>query len=233
MTPTTPSLPPLPPLPAWQRHLPAGLPVARPNDPVDFRGQILQQFREELPAGRPPIFAGADLLQASFERADLQGADFRGAYLAQTNFAGADLARAKFDEAYFHQAHFVGVDTAAVAPRTRVRDGVTEAVPPPALPARNAGRASFRGTRFSQMSFEGLDLAGANFNGAEFSQTSFRDCDLRGADLRGSRHSLTDFTNAKLDNADLRGADLGSVRNLTRDQIAKARTDTLTRLPQY
>ena len=227
-----PSLPPLPPLPTWRRHLPAGMPTTAPAGAAnDYRGQILTQGHyagQKLPGA---VFAGTDLVQGQFEDADLTNADFRGAHLTQAHFGGADLTGTRFDEAWIHQASFVGVDTAAVAGKTRVRDGITEPISPPPLPAKNAGRASFQRTRFSQTKMEGLDLAGADFRGAEFSQSGFRNADLSGADLRDTRHHSTDFEGAKLDGADMRGADLTSARYLTDAQLATAKTDATTRRP--
>jgi uncharacterized protein YjbI with pentapeptide repeats len=228
-------LPTLPPLPAWIRHLPGDLPPPRDGGAgagADFRGRLVQPGRF---AGLPlsdAVFAGAELLQADFARADLDGADFRGADLTQADFAGADLAGAQFDEAKLHQTRFVGRDTAAVAGRTRVRDGITERVPPPPLVAAHLGQASFRGARFTQLSLDGADLAGADFAGAEFTQVTMRGADLGGADLSGTRHHSTDFEGAKLGGADLRGADLSWASNLTAAQLASARTDATTRRPR-
>jgi len=222
---------PLTPLPAWQRHLPADLPPAREGP--DYRGQILQQGRfASLPLS-DLVFAGADLLQADFARADLDGADFRGADLSQADFGGADLAGAKFDEAQIHQTQFVGADTAAVAGKTRLRDGIVLPLPPPRLTAKHLGQASFRGARVTQVSFEDLDLAGVDFSGAELSSVDFRNANLSHANLRDTRQELTDFQGARLEGADLRGADLSSVLNLTPAQLASARTDAATRLPRW
>ena len=227
------SQPPLPPLPGFSRHLPDDLPPAGtiPAD-RDFRGQMLTQVRHIEAPLRGAIFAGTHLLQATFEKAELRGADFRGADFLQTTLAGADLEGARFDGARFSQSYLVSVDTSAVSGRTQVRNGITEPVPPPPLPARNAGRASFRGTRFDGMNFDAMDLSGGDFRGASFDGGNFRDADLRRADLRDTRHRLNDFRGAKLDGADLRGADLTSARNLTPAQLATAVTDDTTRLPR-
>ena len=222
----------LPPLPAWRRHLPVEMPPAGVTAGPDYRGKILQQGQfASLPLS-DVVFAGAYLLQADFERADLDGADFRGADLSQADFGGADLAGAKFDESQIHQTQFVGTDAAAVAGKTRLRDGIVEPVPPPPLLARHVGKASFRSARISQVSFEAIDLAGVNFSGADLSSVNFCRADLSSADLRDTRHELTDFDGAKLDGADLRGADLSFARNLTTAQLASARTDANTRLPR-
>jgi uncharacterized protein YjbI with pentapeptide repeats len=225
-------LPPLPALPPWRRHLPADLPAAPIGGP-DYRGQMLPQRRfASLPLS-DVVFAGADLLQADFGRAGLDGADFRGADLSQAEFGGADLAGAEFDEARVHQTRFIGADSAAVAGKTRRRDGIDEPIAPPRLAARNVGQASFRQARVTQVSFDDLDLAGVDFSGAELSSVSFRHADLSRANLRDTRQQLTDFQEAKLDGADLRGADLSSAQNLTPAQLASARTDATTRTPRW
>jgi uncharacterized protein YjbI with pentapeptide repeats len=231
--PARPEFPPLLPLPEltkWVRHLPRDLPDPVPD--LDFRGQLLTQGRFWRRPVAGAVFAGAELQQADFEKLDVRNADFRGADLTQANFAGANLAGAKFDEAYLGQTRFVSVDTSAVVDQTRVRDGITEPVPPPPLLAANAGRASFRAARFSQVDLRGLDLAGADFKGAAFSNVEFGGADLSSANFRDSRFGLSDFEGAKLDGADLMGADLSSARHLTEAQLAAARTDRRTRLPR-
>lgn len=226
-------LPPLPPLPAFRRHLPADLsPKGSVPAELDRRGQLLTQDRYGAGRLSGAIFAGTHLVQVTFEKADLRKADFRGAEFLQTTLAGADLEGARFDGASFHQSRFTSVDTAAVSGQTRVRDGIAEPIPPPPLPARNAGKASFRGARFSHTDLGGLDLSGADFREAEFSGGAFRDADLSGADFRDSRHRANDFRGARLDGADLRGADLTFARNLTDAQLATAHTDGTTRRPR-
>lgn len=232
--PTTPPLPPLPPLPNWERHLPRDLPpVDEANKRLDFRGRLLNQSRFIGESLDDAVFAGAELSQVSFEKADLRGADFRGAYLLQTNLGGADLAGAKFDEAFLSQSYLDTLDTGAVNGQTRVRNGITEPVPPPVLRARNAWQASFVRTRFQQSSLAGLNLSGADFHEASFHSVNLTNADLRNANLRGTRHSGTDFQGARLEGADLRGADLTFVSNLTAAQLRYARTDSSTRLPRF
>lgn len=225
--------PPLPPLPPFTRHLPADLPPAGsvPAE-LDHRGQLLTQSRYGGEKLSGAIFAGAHMLQVTFEKADLRNADFRGAELLQSTLAGADLDGAKFDGARFSQSYLTSIDTAAVDGKTRVRNGIVEPVPPPPLPARNVNRASFRAARFEGTDFEGMDLAGADFSGAEFQSGSFRNTDLRGANLRDTRQRGSNFLGAKLNGADLCGADLTGARNLTDEQLATAKTDENTRRPR-
>jgi uncharacterized protein YjbI with pentapeptide repeats len=228
----TPQLPPLPPIPPWSRHVPDDLPAPAAGATNDYRGQLLGQGRFLQGELRGAVFAGADVSQASFEKADLREADFRGAKLLQTMLAGADLAGARFDEAEISQSSLVSVDTAAVSGQTRVRNGITEPVPPPPLLVRNAGKATFRGTRINQVRLEGLDLAEADFSAAVFAGANFSNADLRGANFRDSRHTYSDFSGAKVDGADFCGADLSGAVNLTLAQLASARTDASTRMPR-
>lgn len=73
----------------------------------------------------------------------------------------------------------------------------------------------------------GADLAGHDLRGADLSGALLVGADLRGADLR-----LTDLLGTDLRGADLRGADLTDAVCLTRPQVAAARTDRRTRLPE-
>jgi uncharacterized protein YjbI with pentapeptide repeats len=231
--PIAPAIPPLPPLPVWRRHLPADLgPALAGSEELDFRGKVL--WGGDRPALRPGakmVFAGADLLQGRFGQEDVRGFDFRGADLSQADFGGAELAGARFDGANLHQTSFVGSDTLSVAGKTRVRDGITEPVPAPPMPARGGGRATWRGARLTQVGMEGMDLAGADFREAAFSQCRLTRADLRGANFREARFSSTNLEGAVLDGADLGGADLSGAMGLTAAQLRSARVDGATRLP--
>lgn len=68
----------------------------------------------------------------------------------------------------------------------------------------------------------GKDLAGANLRGAYLIAADLRRADLRWADVVG----------ADLRDADLRGTDLSSALFLTQAQVASARGDASTRLPE-
>jgi Pentapeptide repeats (8 copies) len=72
----------------------------------------------------------------------------------------------------------------------------------------------------------GADLRGADLHGAGLRGTYLIGADLRGADLRGA-----DLLGADLRAADLGGADLTGALFVTRPQLAAARGDTGTRLP--
>ena len=65
------------------------------------------------------------------------------------------------------------------------------------------------------------DLSGANLEGANLSYADSKNANFRGAN----------FKDAILDGTVLIGADLSDVRNLTREQLAKAVIDETTILP--
>lgn len=83
----------------------------------------------------------------------------------------------------------------------------------------------------------GIDLAGADLMGQDLRAYDVRRGDLRGAllvaaDLRELDLSGTDLLGADLRDTDVRGADLSGALFLTRPQLAAARGDSATRLPE-
>ena len=62
---------------------------------------------------------------------------------------------------------------------------------------------------------------------ADLRRADLSGADLRQADLRGAR-----FDGAELFGSNLQGADLSFATGLTREQLASARLDTTTRLPE-
>lgn len=75
------------------------------------------------------------------------------------------------------------------------------------------------------------DLSGARLAGADLSGAGLRGALLLGADLRGADLARADLLGADLRGADVAGADLTTALFLTRPQIAAARGDGSTRLP--
>ncbi len=77
----------------------------------------------------------------------------------------------------------------------------------------------------------GADLVGADLRGTDLRAGCLRGAYLIGADLRRADLRGADLLGADLRAADLRGADLREALFLTRPQVAAARTDAATRLP--
>ncbi|HOF87494.1 MAG TPA: pentapeptide repeat-containing protein [Armatimonadota bacterium] len=72
----------------------------------------------------------------------------------------------------------------------------------------------------------------ACFDGAWMTGASLLGANLRQASLRGARVARTIFNGATLEDAALAGVDLREARGLTPAQLARARTDAHTRLPE-
>ncbi|KQX05194.1 MULTISPECIES: pentapeptide repeat-containing protein [unclassified Leifsonia] len=78
----------------------------------------------------------------------------------------------------------------------------------------------------------GADLMGAKLRGADLRGANLRGAYLIAADLRGADLTAADVIGADLRDADLRGADLSAALFLTGPQVASARGDATTRLPE-
>lgn len=97
-------------------------------------------------------------------------------------------------------------------------------------------KAKLKGIKLSSAVLKGAYLNGADLEqaqlvGADLSATNLSGANLTNAVFRDARLGAADFSGATLDNADLLGVNLGTVRNLTREQIRKAKTDQTTQLP--
>ncbi|QKW10121.1 pentapeptide repeat-containing protein [Streptomyces sp. NA04227] len=78
----------------------------------------------------------------------------------------------------------------------------------------------------------GADLFGARLKGADLRGASLRGACLIAADLRGADLRFADLTGADLRDADLSGADLTDAAFLVPPQLAAAKGDPSTRLPE-
>ncbi|WP_280236029.1 pentapeptide repeat-containing protein [Nocardia cyriacigeorgica] len=106
------------------------------------------------------------------------------------------------------------------------------------LPGADLSRSNLNGADLTDATLTDADLTATTFNRADLSNARlcraklidarFVAATLRGADLTGA-----DMTGCALKDADLRGADLREVRGLTAEQLADARTDATTRLPDH
>jgi uncharacterized protein YjbI with pentapeptide repeats len=76
------------------------------------------------------------------------------------------------------------------------------------------------------------DLVGQDLRGRDLARSDLRGALLIGADLRGADLQRADLLGADLRGADLRGADLGDALFVTGAQVAAARGDAATRLPE-
>ncbi|MBV9830801.1 MAG: pentapeptide repeat-containing protein [Marmoricola sp.] len=93
------------------------------------------------------------------------------------------------------------------------------------------GEASGLVRRPAGPDLRGRDLAGQDLRGRHLVAGSLRGAVLIGADLRGLDLSDVDLLGADVRGADVSGADLSTSLFLTRMQVAAARGDAATRLP--
>jgi hypothetical protein len=84
-----------------------------------------------------------------------------------------------------------------------------------------------KGANLMERNLQYARAAGAFLARADLRRADLSGADLRQADLRGAR-----FDGAELFGANLQGADLSFATGLTREQLASARWDTTTRLPE-
>ncbi len=126
---------------------------------------------------------GADLREVDFCEASFPGADLSGADLSNGNFSGADLKRSKVSDAHLIDTDLSGID---------------------------ASWADFKESNFAGANLSGADLYGANLSGANLSGANLSGANLSGANLLGA-----DLSGANLSGANLSGA------NLTKKQLAQ------------
>jgi uncharacterized protein YjbI with pentapeptide repeats len=103
--------------------------------------------------------------------------------------------------------------------------------------------AELQGADFSECNLNGASLILAKMQGAKFSGTSFINANLDRANLQGAilrkvvettpygdMFSVNNLKGADLSEADLRNADLREVKDITIEQLSKAKTLYKTRL---
>jgi hypothetical protein len=121
-------------------------------------------------------------------------------------------------------------------------------IAPPEETRLNLSGSNLAGANFRQANLQKADLWKANLQGALFRQANLQgaylwqanlqeaflyDANLQGANLREANLQRADLLYTNLRGADLGGADLGGVENLTKEQVASARIDADTKLPDY
>jgi BTB/POZ domain-containing protein KCTD9 len=135
------------------------------------------------------------------ESADLQGINLEGAILERSNLHKANLEKANLSRANLKEA--------------------------------NLKEANFKGANLNEAELRLADLRGANLKEANLIKAKLGTtkmhrailirADLEGADLRGCRFYYTDFRGANLEGADLSAVKFAKVKNLTLEQIKKAK----------
>ena len=146
-------------------------------------------------------------------RANLAGLAFRQPVLVEASLVGADLTGAIWQNAQPNSTLLDILESMHLSLRGANLEGA------------NLSRTTFEKPFLRGASFRHAKLVDANFNGSALAGICFDGADLRRANLRGA-----DLTNATFDGGDLRGADL-STATITEQQVARALTDSSTKLP--
>jgi len=172
---------------------------------------------------------------------DLSGTDLHfvtttGSYLAGFNFFGADLEQAVFAYSNFDKAILtLAVVRQATFERASFREADLDlvlAVDASFLSA-DLDQASFREGRCQGATFDRAILTEVSFNGAVLEGASFESATLTNAKFTGASLAGASFKDAVLTQADFRGVDLRRVEALTGQQMAAAKVDQNTKLPEY
>jgi uncharacterized protein YjbI with pentapeptide repeats len=161
--------------------------------------------------------------QRDFEKAPL---DLSSTNLSGANLSGANLSRGNLWGAYLSGANLFEANLFGADLRTANLSWAT-------LSGANFDGANLSGGNLWGSKLQRADLGGANLSEADLSGANVSEADLSGANL-----SETDLSGANLSEADLGGTNLSGVglrfvKNLTKEQIARAITDNATRLPDY
>jgi uncharacterized protein YjbI with pentapeptide repeats len=172
-----------------------------------------------------------DLRLVDLASVDLRGANLRGARLRQANLEGARLENANLEEAGLFRANLQRARlTDALLHRAILYEADLRRAALSGANLRGAGltRAKLQEAILQRAILQHADLVGASLEGADLSHAR-----LEGANFKDARLEGADFSYAQLNGASLHGVDLALTQGLTREQLALAKTDETTRLPDY
>jgi len=180
---------------------------SKPEVQPNLRGANLRSVLKEEYATR-----------IDFSRTDLREANLAGLHLYKPSFVGASLCSANLEGSSWIGANTEGMESYVV------RYAFAN------LSKAMLAGADLSGTQMEKACLQGADFRQSNLKSANFSYSKLRGLRFDGADLRNANFRGADLTEAILDGADFRGADL-STTTVTRAQLAKAQTDSTTKLP--
>jgi uncharacterized protein YjbI with pentapeptide repeats len=140
---------------------------------------------------------------------DLRGANLSQARLVRADLSATDLSGAKATEVNLIRADLRGAD----------------------ISWAELNGAQLTGADLSGARLYGAKLGGAFLTDARLAQANLTQAELGGADLRRADLSDADLSGAELGEADLSGANLQTAKNLTQQQIEKAKGNLETKLP--
>ena len=167
------------------------------------------------------VLKGAYMTSINFSRTDLRDANLSGLRLYNASFVRATLRSANLAKSSWIGANVSGPESMDV----RVADGYHANLSCARLDGADLSSAQLEKACLHAADFRGSNLKSANFSYSKLRGLRFDGANLQCADFRGA-----DLTDATLHGADFRGADL-STATVTRAQLAKAKTDSTTKLP--
>ena len=177
------------------------------------------------------ILKGANLIEANLEEADLRRANLENAHLEKANLkkasfvggaylGGAKLTEANLEEAYLRKANL----EEAYLEKANLKKVNLEAAN---LEEANLEEAYLREAKLEGANFKGANLRKANLGAANLGAADLTETNLKGAKLDSAYFGkdclgLCETTNLLY--ATLEGADLKGAKNLTVNQLSKAKT---------
>jgi uncharacterized protein YjbI with pentapeptide repeats len=194
---------------------------------------------------------GADLREAHLEWAWLFGAHLEGANLYKTHLEKGDLRWAHLKGSFLNRAHLEEADLE----EAHIEGAI--------LWEARLERASLKGAYLERAWFGGAHFAWADLDKARLDEADFQNTDLgmalslKAEQLRPARNWVLaylpghlpeelglpqnhnykleqrDLSSYNLAGMDLRGANLSEIKGLTREQLAVAKVDEETVLPDY
>jgi uncharacterized protein YjbI with pentapeptide repeats len=181
--------------------------------------------------------SGADLTEAHLEEANLENADLQFAKLLFTNLMGAYLKSANLCHAHLYHTylHKANLKNTNIRETTITSANFTNS---------NLQDADLQGAHIYSVNFEGADfgadedfshssfgdwLEGATLEYAYISKSHFKNANLKKANLKRSTLDNVYFEGANLEGANFEGASLEGTylkgaKNITIDQLSKAKT---------
>ena len=204
------------------------------NWPLAFYGELSTQL--ELPKNHDQQIRYYSLFHAQLAKANL-----RGARLSAFDLKRAVLREALLHDAVFHNADVQETDLrdtqgllseqikkAKNWPLALYSSGLLEQLGLPADHNDRIGRKDLSGIELDDGSLRSSDLesfnfAGTNLQGADLTGSRLKNANLRHAKLQKAILEGVDLEGADFEGADLSGTHFSVVRNLTADQLQKAK----------
>ena len=162
------------------------------------------------------------LVEANLVKTNLEEADLRWAHLEGADLGGAYLKRAYLEEAHLEGAYFIGANLTEVNLKGAYLGKIEfEEVEPYLISSKEDDgiRLISAGDKTDDEDFFPTEIKGANL-----AKANLTSADLTGATLIEANFARADLSEANLTEAKLKRANLKGAKNLTVEQLSKAKT---------